>query len=86
MAALSPVVTQDMPQFESTDRVLGPGPVDGDEGLGLVAFACHSGCTLGDDHSKLGVAGGLPFGHVTFDNIDVRGMVQAGRSSPRTSP
>ena len=45
---------------------------------GSFAFACHSGCTLGDDHTKLAAAGGLPFGHVTFDNIDVRGVVRAG--------
>ena len=45
---------------------------------GSFAFACRTGCTLGDDHSKLGAAGGLPFGHLTFDKIDVRGVVQAG--------
>jgi type II secretion system protein N len=45
---------------------------------GSFAFACRTGCTLGDDHSVLGVGGGLPFGHLTFDKIDVRGVVQAG--------
>ncbi len=45
---------------------------------GSFAFACRAGCTLGDDRTRLAVAGGLPFGHVTFDKVDVRAVVEAG--------
>src|SRR5690606_2536386 len=56
---------------------------------GWIAFACPAGCTLGDGAAKLQPPGrsgagasadtGLPFGHVTFDKVDVRAEVQQGR-------
>lgn len=50
---------------------------------GSIAVGCPTGCTLGDDAARLqapraGDPGGIPFGHVTFDKVDLRAEVQHG--------
>lgn len=60
------------------------GKHDYRQATGSIALACPAGCTLGDDASKLqpskpAGASGIPFGHVTFDKVDVRAEVRQGR-------
>lgn len=49
---------------------------------GSIALGCPSGCTIGDDAARLRPPGapgdGIPFGHVTFDKVDVRAEVAQG--------
>ena len=50
---------------------------------GSIAVGCPAGCTLGDDAARLRSpgpmgAGGIPFGHITFDKVDIRAEVQQG--------
>jgi len=49
---------------------------------GTIAFGCPTGCTIGDDVARLVTSGlahdGLPFGHVTFDKVDLRMQVDQG--------
>jgi type II secretion system protein N len=50
---------------------------------GSIAVGCPTGCTLGDDAARLQPLGtwgdrGVPFGHVTFDKVDLRAEVQQG--------
>ncbi len=49
---------------------------------GTIAFACPTGCTVGDDVSKLVISSlsndGIAFGHVTFDKVDVRMQIDRG--------
>lgn len=58
------------------------GKHDYRKATGSIAFGCPTGCTIGDDVSKLvfsSFAGeGLSFGHVTFDKVDVRVQIDQG--------
>lgn len=48
---------------------------------GTFAFACPKGCSIGDGVARLHPANGdgLPFGRLTFDELEVRGEVRDGR-------
>ena len=43
---------------------------------GTIAFGCPTGCTVGDDVTKLVTSSlsndGISFGYVTFDKVDLR--------------
>jgi type II secretion system protein N len=48
---------------------------------GSIAVGCPAGCTLGDDNTRLQAPGpmgdgGISFGHLTFDKVDLRAEVQ----------
>jgi type II secretion system protein N len=49
---------------------------------GTVAFSCRTGCTIGDDVTRLVVSShstdGVPFGHVGFDKVDLRAQIDHG--------
>lgn len=50
---------------------------------GTIAVGCTAGCTLGDNAARLRMPGpmypeGIPFGHVTFDKLDLRAEAQQG--------
>ena len=49
---------------------------------GSISFRCPTGCTIGDDTAKLQIpgtgGGGISFGHVKLDKVDVRAEVQQG--------
>jgi type II secretion system protein N len=49
---------------------------------GSIAVVCPAGCTLGDDAARLQSpsprGGSLPFGHITFDKMDIRAEAQQG--------
>jgi type II secretion system protein N len=49
---------------------------------GSIAFSCPTGCTIGDDATKLQLSAltsdGISFGHVTFDKVDVRAEIERG--------
>jgi type II secretion system protein N len=51
---------------------------------GTIAVGCPTGCTLGDDVAKIVTArlanGGIPFGHLTFDKVDLRVQVDNGHA------
>jgi len=51
--------------------------------VGSIAVGCPAGCTLGDDEARIRSpgpmgAGGIRFGHVAFDKVDIRAEVQQG--------
>jgi type II secretion system protein N len=58
------------------------GTYDYRKASGTIAFACPTGCTLGDDVSKLVPSPvmneGISFGHITFDKLDLRLHVEDG--------
>ena len=58
------------------------GKRDYRKAAGTIAFACPTGCTIGDDVAKLVTSHvpsqGIPFGHVTFDKVDVRMQIDNG--------
>jgi type II secretion system protein N len=58
------------------------GKHDYQKASGTIAFRCPTGCTIGDDVAKLVTSrlsnGGIPFGHLTFDNVDVRMQIDHG--------
>jgi type II secretion system protein N len=58
------------------------GKHDYRKAAGSIAFRCPTGCTLGDDVSKLQPparpSDGLSFGHLTFDKVDVRAEIDRG--------
>jgi len=49
---------------------------------GSIAFSCPTGCTVGDDASKIQpsplTSDGVSFGHITFDKVDVRAEIEHG--------
>jgi len=47
---------------------------------GSLAFVCPTGCTVGDDVTQLQIPGlgGISFGHLTFDKVDVRAELDDG--------
>jgi type II secretion system protein N len=49
---------------------------------GTIAFGCPTGCTIGDDVTKLVPSrhpdDAISFGHVTFDKVDVRVQIDQG--------
>lgn len=58
------------------------GKHDYPKASGSIAFGCPTGCTVGDDVSKIVISSlandGVSFGHVTFDKVDVRVEVKQG--------
>ncbi|HEX7836198.1 MAG TPA: type II secretion system protein GspN [Kofleriaceae bacterium] len=49
---------------------------------GSIGFGCPTGCTIGDDATKLQLSAftsdGISFGHVTFDKVDLRAEIEHG--------
>lgn len=59
------------------------GKHDYSKAEGTIAVGCPAGCTLGDDATGIrppgpAGAGDVPFGHVRFDQVDLRAEVQQG--------
>jgi type II secretion system protein N len=59
------------------------GKHDYQKAAGSISLGCPTGCTIGDDAARLQPAktwdpAGIPFGHVTFDKVDLRAEVQQG--------
>jgi type II secretion system protein N len=56
------------------------GKRDYSRASGSVTFGCPAGCTVGDDVTRLGIAGGVSFGHLAFDKVDVRVELDHGHA------
>jgi type II secretion system protein N len=58
------------------------GKYDYRKASGTIALGCPTGCTIGDDVTKLVTSSlpndGISFGHVTFDKVDLRMQIDQG--------